>query len=166
MARAVEVEEAAGLKADAMATVDALAPLLIDLSHLIHHTPELAFEEHQACAWLADAAAGAGLDVEVGAYGVETAFVAEFGRPGPTVALISEYDALPDIGHGCGHNIIATIGLGAVLALQGLNDRLPGSVRYLGTPAEERGCGKELLAEAGAWDGVDAAMMTIPRASI
>ncbi|MEV4756322.1 amidohydrolase [Micromonospora sp. NPDC049559] len=144
-------------------TVDDLATTLLDLSHRIHATPELAFEEFDACSRLVRAATEAGLTVRTPAFELPTAFAADFGSStGPRVALVSEYDALPDIGHGCGHNIIATIGLGAALALHRLGDRLPGSVRYLGTPGEERGCGKELLAGAGAFDRVDAAMMLHP----
>jgi amidohydrolase len=154
--------EAADLKRDALAAVDEYAGTLIELSRRIHSAPELAFREHQACERLTGAVEEAGLEVERGAYGLETAFSASFGREGATVALVSEYDALPDVGHACGHNIIATIGLGATLALHRLADRLPGNVRYVGTPAEERGCGKELLARAGAWDRVDAAMMIHP----
>ncbi|MEV4115439.1 amidohydrolase [Nonomuraea sp. NPDC049695] len=151
------------LKRKIATAVDELAPTLLELSHRIHATPELAFHEHHAATWLAQAGERAGLDVERPAFGLETAFVAEFGTSaGPAVALVSKYDALPDIGHGCGHNIIAAVGLGAALALHRLDDRLPGTVRYLGTPGEERGCGKELLARAGAWDGIDAAMMLHP----
>ena len=93
----------------------------------------------------------------------KTAYAAEFGKgSGPTIAILSEYDALPGIGHACGHNIIATAGFGAAMALSKLNGRLPGRVRYLGTPAEERYGGKEIMAREGAFDGVDAAMMIHP----
>src|SRR5262249_57046357 len=95
---------------------------------------------------------------------LETAFEAEFdtARAGPRVALLAEYDALPGIGHACGHNLIATAALGATLGLAAVRDRLCGTVRLLGTPAEEKGGGKELMARAGAFDGVDAAMMIHP----
>ncbi|MGW1743542.1 amidohydrolase [Nocardia sp. NPDC001965] len=143
--------------------VDRIATTLVDLSHRIHSNPELAFREHRASAWIADLLRAEGIAVEQPAFGIDTAFCTEFGPSGgPKVAVVSEYDALPDIGHGCGHNIIAAIGLGAALALHGLGNDLPGAVRYLGTPAEERGCGKEAMALAGAWDGVDAAMMLHP----
>lgn len=143
--------------------VDRLTPALIDLSRRIHATPETAFQEHLASAWIAEMLHDEGLAVRRPAFGLGTAFVAEFGpRDRPKVAIVSEYDALPDIGHGCGHNIIAAVGLGAALALHRLGDDLPGAVRYLGTPAEERGCGKEAMAAAGAWDGIDAAMMLHP----
>ena len=111
---------------------------------------------------LADTAKGHGLDARLGVYGLDTAIEARVGGAGPTVALLSEYDALPGIGHACGHNIIATTALGAALALAELGARLPGRVRWLGTPAEERGGGKELMARNGAFDGVDAALMIHP----
>ncbi len=98
----------------------------------------------------------ADLPVTRGAFGLPTAYASSFGDKGPEVAILSEYDALPGIGHSCGHNIIATTGLGAALALAKLNGRLPGRIRYLGTPAEEQGGGKELMAQDGAFDGVDA----------
>ncbi len=151
------------LKSDALHLVDTLSPQLISISHQIHANPELAFEEHKSAATLADAAEAAGLAVTRAAYGQDTAFSADFGAAsGPRIGILSEYDALPGIGHACGHNIIAAIGLGTSLALHGLGARLPGGVRYLGTPAEERGCGKELMARHGAFDGLDAAMMLHP----
>jgi amidohydrolase len=142
--------------------VDAMRDELLRVSHAIHANPELAFEEHAAQTLLVDAIRKAGLEVEAGAYGLETAFAAEFGAPGPCVAVLAEYDALPEIGHACGHNLIATAGVGAGLALATLGRELPGRVRLLGTPAEERGCGKELMARRGALDGVDAALMIHP----
>jgi amidohydrolase len=142
--------------------VDAMRDELLRISRAIHANPELAFEEHAAQALLVDAIRKAGLAVEAGAYGLETAFSAEFGAEGPCVAVLAEYDALPEIGHGCGHNLIAAAGVGAGLALASLGRELPGRVRLLGTPAEERGCGKELMARHGALDGVDAALMIHP----
>lgn len=142
--------------------VDRLAPLLLEVSHRIHARPELAFAEHEAVAILCDAAAREGLALEHPVHGLETAFQAEFGEGAARVAILSEYDALPGLGHACGHNLIAAIGLGAALALRSLDEDLPGRVRYLGTPAEERGCGKEWLARAGAFEGVDAALMLHP----
>jgi amidohydrolase len=142
--------------------VDARRALLLDVSHEIHAHPELAFEEVRASALLAATLRDAGLDVEAPAYGLATAFEARAGASGPTVSLLAEYDCLPGIGHACGHNLIATASLGAGLALASLGARLPGRVRVLGTPAEEAGCGKELLARAGAFDDVDAALMIHP----
>jgi amidohydrolase len=153
---------AARLKQQVCAAVDAMSGELLRLSRAIHAQPELAFEEHAAKNLLVDAVRKAGLDVEAGAYGLETAFASEFGAGDACVAVLAEYDALPEIGHGCGHNLIAAAGVGAGLALASLGASLPGRVRLLGTPAEERGCGKELMARQGALDGVDAAMMIHP----
>lgn len=151
------------LKRDVCGAIDALRSELIAVSHAIHANPELAFEERFASNLLAKTAESHGLPAERGAYKVETAYAAEFGRNGaPVMSLLSEYDALPGIGHACGHNIIATAGLGAALGLSKLGDRLNGRVRYLGTPAEERGGGKEVMAQHGAFDGVDASMMVHP----
>jgi amidohydrolase len=151
------------LKKDVVAAVESMAGELLALSHSIHDEPELALEEFQSAAKLEDAVAAQDLPVQRGAFGLETAYVSEFGNvSGPTIAILSEYDALPGIGHACGHNIIATSGLGAALALAKLGSRLPGRVRYLGTPAEERFGGKEIMAREGAFDGVDAAMMMHP----
>lgn len=144
--------------------VDDMATDLLDVSHAIHSKPELAFEEHFACKTLVDATQKAGLAINKNVFGLETAFDAPFNsdRDGPTVAVLAEYDALPGIGHACGHNLIATSALGAALALYRLRDALPGKVRFIGTPAEERGGGKELMARAGAFEGVDAALMIHP----
>jgi amidohydrolase len=151
------------LKQEVCASVDVARDALLRISRAIHARPELAFEEHEAAALLVAALRQGGLRVETGAYGLATAFAAEFGSPrGPCVALLAEYDALPGIGHACGHNLIATSALGAALALAPLASTLPGRVRMLGTPAEERGGGKELMAREGAFDGVDAALMMHP----
>ncbi len=155
--------DAAELKQAACAAVDDIREELLRLSHGIHAKPELAFEEREAAALLSESIRRSGLEVESGAYGLETAFAAEFGSgDAGCVAILAEYDALPEIGHACGHNIIASAAVGAGLALFALADRLPGKVRLLGTPAEERGGGKELMARKGAFDGVDAAMMVHP----
>ena len=151
------------LKRAACESIDSLEPELLRISHAIHAQPELAFEETHAAQLLVETLRGAELEVEAGAFGLETAFVSEFGsEPGACVAVLAEYDALPGIGHACGHNLIATSALGAGLALSTLRDHLPGRVRILGTPAEERGGGKELMARAGALEGVDAALMMHP----
>jgi amidohydrolase len=155
--------ESSELKAKACAAVDSIRDELLRLSHAIHARPELAFHEHEAAALLAESIRAAGLEVKTGAFGLETAFAAEFGSGSAgCVALLAEYDALPEIGHACGHNLIASAGVGAGLALFALGDQLPGKVRILGTPAEERGGGKELMARHGAFDGVDAALIMHP----
>ncbi len=151
------------LKDEVCRAVDAMSADLLRISRAIHARPELAFEEHHASDLLCDALRVAGLEVVPGAYGLETAFAADFGADeGARVAILAEYDALPDIGHACGHNLIAVSGVGAGLALAALGPRVPGRVRVLGTPAEEHGCGKELMAREGALDGVDAALMMHP----
>jgi len=133
------------------------------LSHAIHGEPELALEEFKAAKRLSDAVESHGIQVQREAFGLKTGYAAQFGKDGgPNIAILSEYDALPGIGHACGHNIIATSGYGAAIALSKLNGRLPGRVRYLGTPAEERFGGKEIMARQGAFDGTDAAMMIHP----
>jgi amidohydrolase len=97
-----------------------------------------------------------------GAYGIDTAFDSSVGTEGATIAVLCEYDALPGVGHACGHNVIATAGLGAGLAAASVAELAGGRLRIMGTPAEEGGGGKVLMARAGAFDGVDAAMMVHP----
>ena len=150
------------LKARMVARIDELAPSLIEASHDIHEHPELAFEEHHAHDLLTAFLEREGIDVTRASFGMDTAFDAVVGTEGPTIAVCLEYDALPGIGHACGHNIIATAGLGASLAAAALANDAGGRVRILGTPAEERGGGKEVAIRGGALDGVDAAMMIHP----
>src|SRR6266699_738180 len=141
--------------------VDRLADELEALSIKIHDHPELAYQEVKACAWLSEFLAKQGFKVEQGAGGVETAFrgTIETGE-GPTIAILCEYDALPGIGHACGHNVIATAGVGAGAALAAVRDQLPtGRVQVIGTPAEEGGGGKVKLIKGGVFQSVDAAMM-------
>jgi amidohydrolase len=152
----------AKLKKKVCDIIDAMADELVEASHAIHAKPEIAFEEKFAHGLLSDKVEAVGLAVERHACGLDTAFISAFGEGDTEVGILSEYDALPGIGHACGHNIIATTGLGASLALAKLNGELPGKVRYLGTPAEESGNGKELMARQGAFDGLDAAMMVHP----
>jgi amidohydrolase len=142
--------------------VEARAAVLVDASHQIHAHPELNYEEHFAHDLLTSVLVGEGLAVEEHAFGLETAFVARAGTSGPTIAVLCEYDALPGIGHACGHNIIATAGLGAGLAAAAVAEEVGGRVVVLGTPAEEGGGGKILMAQRGAFDGVDAALMVHP----
>lgn len=142
--------------------VDERADVLIDASHQIHAHPELNYEERFAHDLLAGILEAEGLDVERSACGLETAFLARAGSSGPTIAVLCEYDALPGIGHACGHNIIATAGLGAGLAAASIAEEVGCRVVVMGTPAEEGGGGKILMARAGAFDGVDAALMVHP----
>jgi amidohydrolase len=154
--------DAATLKARMSERIDALADTLLEASHDIHAHPELAFEEHHAHALLTEILEREGLDVTRSAYGLDTAFDARAGSEGPTIVVCAEYDALPGIGHACGHNIIATAGIGAGLAAAALAEEAGGRVRILGTPAEEGGAGKVYMADEGAFDDVDVAMMVHP----
>jgi amidohydrolase len=149
-------------KAAAQATIDDAASSLIDLSHRIHAHPELCFEETQSSAWAAGALSDAGLPVAHGICDLPTAFEAHVGNGPLHLALCVEYDALPAIGHACGHNIIAAASVGAGIALAPLVDDLGITLHVIGTPAEEGGGGKVLLLERGAFDGVHAAMMVHP----
>ena len=149
--------------------IDKLQPKLIDLSERIHRHPETKFEEYQASQWLSEAAEAAGFRVEKPIGGLETAFRASYSGSGKgptveklTIAFLAEYDALPKLGHACGHNLIGAASLGAALGLREVMDKLPGSVQLIGTPGEEGGGGKVILAEAGVFDGVDVAMMFHP----
>jgi amidohydrolase len=149
-------------KRRACAVVDAMADRLLAVSHAIHGRPELAHRERRAAALVADHLERGGLAVERGAYGLPTALAGRAGTRGPLVVVCCEYDALPGLGHACGHNVIAAAGLGAGLALAGLAAPLGGRVAVLGTPAEEGGGGKILLAGQGAFDGAAAAMLVHP----
>jgi len=150
------------LKDRLRAEVEVRADRLVELSHQIHEHPETNYEEHFAHDLLTGVLEEEGLQVERGAYGVDTAFAARAGHTGPTIAVLLEYDALPGIGHACGHNVIATAGLGAGLAAACLASEVGGQVVVLGTPAEEGGGGKILMAREGAFEGVDAALMVHP----
>ncbi|MGF1597575.1 MAG: M20 family metallopeptidase [Acidimicrobiales bacterium] len=135
---------------------------LIDLSHRIWDHPELAFEEERTSAATAEVLDAAGFAVETGVGGLATAFAATYGSGPLTIGVCVELDALPGIGHACGHNVIAAAGVGAGLALARVADDLGVTVRVLGTPAEELGGGKILMLEAGVFDGIHLAMMVHP----
>jgi amidohydrolase len=154
------------LKDAACRAVDALHQRILGVSHEIWEHPELGLQEHRAAALLSDALEEQGIEVRRGIAALETAFRADFGGPGPVISIMAEYDALPGVGHGCGHNIIAAGSLGAALALAGLGPRLPGSIRFLGTPAEEsavEGAGaKAPILRDGHLQGVAAAIMIHP----
>ena len=158
-----ENNHTAGIKEKVNQFVDDQAANLLEVSHEIHSNPELAFKEFKAAETLTKAISKNGLPVTKQAYGLETAFESRIEiDDGANLAVLAEYDALPGIGHACGHNIIATSALGAVLALNEVKNQLPGSITLLGTPAEERGGGKEVMARNGAFDRVDAAIMIHP----
>ncbi|MGD0742740.1 MAG: M20 family metallopeptidase [Acidimicrobiales bacterium] len=149
-------------KRQAQVTVAAETNRLLELSHQIHAHPEPGFEEVRAAAWCAEALAAGGFYVHAGVGGLATAFDATIGSGPLEIGICCEYDALPEIGHACGHNVIAAAGVGAGLALAPLADALGCTIHVLGTPAEEGGGGKILMLEAGAFDGLCAAMMVHP----
>lgn len=138
-------------------------PRLIEMSQTIHANPELCFEEHKAAELLTHELEEHGFDVQRGVAGMDTAFVATYGEGEPVVGIIAEYDALPQIGHACGHNLIGTWAVGAGIALRRAMPDVQGTIKVIGSPAEEGGGGKVIQAEAGVFDGLDAAMMMHPR---
>src|SRR3954466_6379700 len=144
--------------------VDELSERLIDLSRRIHEHPELSYDERRASGWITEFVESVTQGpIERGTGGMETGFRARAGaKSGPRIAVLAEYDALPEIGHACGHNLIAGAAVGAFLALARQAPALAGSIELFGTPAEEGGGGKIKLLEAGAFEGVDAAMMFHP----
>ncbi len=148
------------------AAVDAAASEILELSHRLHANPETAFEERQAAGWVAEAVARHGYAVEHPAGSLETAvrgrLVGGRGADGPRIAVLAEYDALPGLGHGCGHNTMAASGVGAAIGLAAIRDAWAGEVVFLGTPAEERGSGKAIMIDDGLFDGVDAALLYHP----
>jgi amidohydrolase len=135
---------------------------LIQLSLNIHDNPELGFEEEKASAWLASYLEDSGFRVERGIADLATAFRATYGQGSPWIALLAEYDALPEIGHGCGHNIIATSAVGAAVASKSIIDQSGGSVVVLGAPAEEVFGGKIDMVKAGVFKEIDVAMIVHP----
>jgi len=149
-------------KQAARRTVDSNERTLVDLSHRVHAHPELKFEETRSSAWTAGLLTDAGLTVDAGICDLPTAFSCRIGTGSLHLAICAEYDALPGIGHACGHNMIAAMAVGAALALAPLVDDLDLSVTVIGTPAEEGGGGKVFLLERGAFAGVHAAMMVHP----
>ena len=153
-------------KASVKNAIDRRRVDLVRLAKEIHAHPEVAFEEIQAMEWVSTLVGEAGFEVESPVAGLETAFVATYAgkNPVPEIAFLAEYDALPKLGHACGHNLIAAASAGAALGVaEGIED-LTGTIRLIGTPAEEGGGGKVILADAGVFDGIDAAMMFHPSA--
>jgi len=143
--------------------VDDCADDLLALARRIHDNPELRFEEHKASAWIGEFLAARGHAVERGVAGMPTALRARAGHgKGPRVAILAEYDALPGVGHACGHNLIAAGAVGAFVGAAVAAGSQGGEVVFLGTPAEEGGGGKIEMIKAGAFEGVDAAMMFHP----
>lgn len=141
--------------------LDAVTDDLHQLSARIHQLAETAFEERESAQAIVELLRAHGIDAQTGAYGVETSVLAQVGDGGRTIGILAEYDALPEIGHACGHNVICATGVGAflVLARAHAKAQLPGKVVLLGTPAEEGHTGKEYMAREGAFDSLDAAIM-------
>lgn len=150
------------LKAEVSKQVDNHRHELIELSLKIHTNPELGFKEEKASGWLTDYLARNGFQVEKGIGGLPTAFKAVYGSDKPVIALIAEYDALPQIGHACGHNIIAASAVGAAVSSKSIVDSCGGTVAVFGTPAEELFGGKVIMLKAGVFEGVDVAMIMHP----
>ncbi|HET9522508.1 MAG TPA: M20 family metallopeptidase [Candidatus Limnocylindrales bacterium] len=154
------------LKSRIAAAVESARAEILELSHQIHANPEPAFEEHEAARHVAEALARHGYQVEQPAGRLATAIRATHpgGRGGatPRVGVLAEYDALPGLGHGCGHNTMAASGVGAAIALAAVSDELPGEIVFFGTPAEERGSGKQFMIEDGLFEGIDAALLFHP----
>src|SRR6478736_5710238 len=135
---------------------------LIELSHSIHAEPELAFAEHRSCAKTQVLVAARGFEITTAPGGLDTAFRADYGSGPLVIGICAEYDALPDIGHACGHNIIAASAVGTALALADVADELGLTVALIGTPAEEAGGGKALLLKAGTFDDIAVTVMLHP----
>ena len=149
-------------KQRAQSTFERAEPALQDLSQWMYENPEIAFEEYETSARMVEALRDGGFDVEYPAYGLDTAFAARVGSAGPEVIICAEMDALPEVGHACGHNIIATAAIGAGLAIAPIAEELGIRVTVLGTPAEEHLGGKVDLISAGAFEGAAASMMIHP----
>lgn len=137
---------------------------LTELSHKIHDNPELGFKEYKAASWLTEYLKDNGFQIETGIAGLATAFKATYGQGKPHIALIAEYDALPKLGHACGHNIIATSAVGAGIAAKAAVDAFGGSLFVIGCPAEEIFGGKIDMIRASAFNNLDLAMMVHPAA--
>ena len=158
------MSKVAGLKQRVVAEIDARRDELIRFADTIHANPEIAFKEFESAALLSRTLEENGFTVERGVADLETAFVATLqGQEGsPTVAFLAEYDALPGLGHACGHNLIGTAAVGAGLAMKTVLPELAGTIQVIGTPAEEGGGGKVYMVDAGVFDGVDAVLIVHP----
>ena len=150
------------IKSQIIGEVETHREELCDLSRRIHDNPELGFHEYKAAEWLTGYLKLHGFNVERGIYGLETSFRATYGRGQPVIAFLAEYDALPDLGHGCGHNLIAVSSTGAGVAARPAFDQFGGTVTVIGTPAEELYGGKVTMAQRKAFADLDAAMMVHP----
>lgn len=156
----------ADVKRRIAAAIDDAQAEIVDLSHRIHANPEIAYEERLASAWVAEAIVRRGFAVErpVGSLATAVRGSLRGGRGGdrPRIGILAEYDALPGLGHGCGHNTMAASGVGAAIGLAAVAAELPGEIVFLGTPAEEHGSGKKQMIDDGLFDGLDAALLYHP----
>ena len=150
------------LKTSVVGEIDARRQQLNELSLKIHANPEIAFQEVKSATWLTEYLKENGFSIEQGICGLATAFRASYGQGKPVIAILAEYDALPKLGHACGHNIIATSAVGAGIAAKLAVDRFGGTILVIGTPGEEMEGGKVFMVDRGAFDGVDVAMMMHP----
>jgi amidohydrolase len=150
------------LKAGIGKDIDACAARLGELSRNIHDNPETAMKERRASAWLTAFLKENGFTVETGIYKLFTAFRGSYGKGKPVIGFLAEYDALPKLGHACGHNLIATSAIAAGIGAKRAVDELGGSIVVYGTPGEEADAGKAIMAERGAFRDLDAAMITHP----
>lgn len=151
-----------GINTKILNILDGLKERLFSLSCDFYHTPETGLKEYKTSAACMAILEESGFKVEKGVTGMETAFRANFGNRRPAIALLVEMDALPEIGHGCGHNISGVASVGAAIALSKVIPMIGGSIVVLGTPAEELGIGKIAMIKAGVFEGLDAAMMAHP----
>jgi len=155
----LDIEE---LKGQVSGEIDARRHQLSELSLKIHSNPELGFQEVKAATWLAQYLEENGFSIERGICELPTAFRGSYGQGKPAIAILAEYDALPNLGHACGHNLIAATAVGAGVASKLAIDRFGGSILVIGTPSEELNGGKAIMADRGAFDNVDMAMMVHP----
>jgi amidohydrolase len=149
-------------KIDARSFIDLHRAELIELSLKIHANPEIGFKEEKASTWLTTYLEKSAFRIKRGLADLPTAFEATYGKGYPVIALLAEYDALPDVGHACGHNIIAVSSVGAAIASKTAIDNYGGTVMVIGTPAEELFGGKVLMLNKGVFEGIDAAMIVHP----
>jgi amidohydrolase len=157
-----DVKSIETIKTEVVKGIESQRDDLIELSLLIHDNPEMGFHEVEASGWLTDYLRKNNFMVETGTSNMKTAFKATYGKEGPVIALLAEYDALPGVGHACGHNIIAASTVGAAVASKLLVDTFGGMIVVLGTPAEEYFGGKVPMVENGVFDDIDAVMMVHP----
>jgi amidohydrolase len=155
-------QESEAAKHEVQAEIDRLRPDLLTVSRFLHANPEVAYEERKAAELMSGILEENDFQVTRGVGGLPTAYVGRVGSGWPRIAFLAEYDALPGLGHACGHNLIGTASLGAALALKPLLARLPGEIVMVGCPAEEKGGGKIALVEAGVFADIDMAMMVHP----